>query len=427
MGCDISVYQGTVDFSQLSTVASFAIIRTTVGSSNNGNGTVFTDSYFASNRAGAEAAGMKVGFYHFANPIKNTAQKEATAFCNAIGYLKPGEFVALDYEVNYTGDVVAWCKEWMDDVAARLGVRSYIYLNLSLTKNYDWTPVIQAQYPLWLAYWDYNSQANPPSTVWPTVPIRQYSDNETMTGISDAVDGDVYYNYATAPWPGFHGDSQNMGTGVGSGATGNPLWSYTAGGGIYSSPAVDLDGSVYVGSLDGSVYAFGPGGGAPKWSYATGGDVYSSPALGQNGMVYFGSNDANVYSVNELTGVKNWAFATSGQVHSSPAVSPGGTVYVGSEDKNVYAINGGTGSQIWTYQTNGEVDGSPALGSDCTVYIGSADGYMYALNPATGAAKWSYNAGSPIHSSACVGLDGTVYFGDDAGNFYALNGSSATE
>jgi eukaryotic-like serine/threonine-protein kinase len=43
-------------------------------------------------------------------------------------------------------------------------------------------------------------------------------------------------------------------------ATGTPLWSYTTGGGVGSSPAV-ANGVVYVGSGDDNLYAFGLSGG----------------------------------------------------------------------------------------------------------------------------------------------------------------------
>lgn len=42
------------------------------------------------------------------------------------------------------------------------------------------------------------------------------------------------------------------------GKTGAEKWSYRTGGGIYSTPAIGRDGTVYVGSNDGKVYAFGP-------------------------------------------------------------------------------------------------------------------------------------------------------------------------
>jgi outer membrane protein assembly factor BamB len=41
-----------------------------------------------------------------------------------------------------------------------------------------------------------------------------------------------------------------------SAKTGAKLWSYTTGGGVYTSPSVS-NGLVYVGSDDGNVYALG--------------------------------------------------------------------------------------------------------------------------------------------------------------------------
>ena len=44
-----------------------------------------------------------------------------------------------------------------------------------------------------------------------------------------------------------------------NGTTGAPLWRYDAGNAFVSSPAIAADGTVYVGGLDGTVYAWGPG------------------------------------------------------------------------------------------------------------------------------------------------------------------------
>jgi glucose dehydrogenase len=43
-----------------------------------------------------------------------------------------------------------------------------------------------------------------------------------------------------------------------------------------------------------------------KWSYTTGGKVYSSPAVA-NGVVYVGSIDGNVYALNASTGALLWS------------------------------------------------------------------------------------------------------------------------
>jgi glucose dehydrogenase len=55
-------------------------------------------------------------------------------------------------------------------------------------------------------------------------------------------------------------------------------------------------------------------------------------------VVYVGSLDGNVYALNARTGARLWSFTTGSRVISSPAVA-NGVVYVGSDDNNVYAFD----------------------------------------------------------------------------------------
>ncbi len=96
-----------------------------------------------------------------------------------------------------------------------------------------------------------------------------------------------------------------------------------------------------------------------KWSYTTGGEVYSSPAVA-NGVVYVGSVNGTVYALDAKTGAKVWNYATGDQIYSSPAVA-NGVVYIGSWDNNVYALNAKTGAKLWSYATGARVDSSPAV------------------------------------------------------------------
>jgi outer membrane protein assembly factor BamB len=65
--------------------------------------------------------------------------------------------------------------------------------------------------------------------------------------------------------------------------------------------------------------------------------VFSSPAVA-NGVVYVGSVDGNVYALNASTGAKLWSFNAGDVVASSPAVA-NGVVYIGSFDNKVYAFD----------------------------------------------------------------------------------------
>ncbi|MBN2082493.1 PQQ-binding-like beta-propeller repeat protein [bacterium] len=195
-------------------------------------------------------------------------------------------------------------------------------------------------------------------------------------------------------------------------------WSYTTGDNVDSSPAVGTDGTVYVGSSDNNLYALNPDG-TLKWSYATGADVRSSPAIGADGTVYVGSLDSNVYALNP-DGTLKWSYLTAGgDLHSSPAIGADGTVYIGSDDHDLYALNS-DGTFKWSYSTQGVVRSSPAIGADGTVYVGSYDNKLYALNP-DGTLKWSYTTGGFVHSSPAIGADGTVYAGSADLKLLALN------
>jgi outer membrane protein assembly factor BamB len=105
---------------------------------------------------------------------------------------------------------------------------------------------------------------------------------------------------------------------------------------IHSSPAIGTDGSIYVGSYDGHVYALNPDG-SLKWSYKTNDAIISSPAIGSDGTIYIGSYDGHVYAL-DTDGSLKWRHQTGDMIASSPAIGDHGTIYVGSHDGRVFAF-----------------------------------------------------------------------------------------
>ncbi|MEF8836175.1 MAG: PQQ-binding-like beta-propeller repeat protein, partial [Candidatus Thermoplasmatota archaeon] len=89
-----------------------------------------------------------------------------------------------------------------------------------------------------------------------------------------------------SPWPKFRGNQKNTGLSPydTSHVDGTEEWNFTTGNSVYSSPAIDSDGTIYVGSYDNNLYALNPDG-TEKWSFSTGGSVYSSPAIGSDGTI----------------------------------------------------------------------------------------------------------------------------------------------
>lgn len=228
---------------------------------------------------------------------------------------------------------------------------------------------------------------------------------------------------AAADWPMYRFDAARTGaTGPGPGAELAMVWNYTTGFPVYSSPAV-VDGTVFVGSWDGKVYALDARTGEEVWTFDTGTAISSSPAV-HHSVVFVGAGDGMVYSLDGRAGYEEWKYETGASISSSPAVA-GGIVYIGSDDHFVYALNETTGALVWKVDTGQIVDSSPVV-VDGVVYIGSDDWNVYALDAATGTEVWRFATEGEVDGTPAV-VDGTLYIGSYDNNVYALDARTGAE
>ena len=115
-----------------------------------------------------------------------------------------------------------------------------------------------------------------------------------------------------------------------------------------SSPVIS-DSRVYVGSLEGAVFALDASSGAKLWCHQTGealasfgpcmragSQVISSPALSGN-TAYIGSTDGRFYALDTESGKEKWRYNLGVPITSSAAIS-GNTVFVAAYDGTVYAF-----------------------------------------------------------------------------------------
>jgi outer membrane protein assembly factor BamB len=279
------------------------------------------------------------------------------------------------------------------------------------------------------------------------------------------------------PFAMFGGDAQNTGRLAGPAPENKPveLWSVTTGGPIVGSPTVGPDGTVFVGSHDGKLYAVAPDG-AVRWTFTTGDRVWSTPAVADSGTVYIGSDDDHLYAIHGGTGelvwrfrvgsceppmgpgpvgsrcdvdggptigpdgtiytggdgvyaiwpegTLRWKFATAEHVMTAPALAPpgspqAGTVYAGCLDDAVYAILP-DGTKAWEVRTKHDIESSPAVAPDGTIYVGGDDDRLYAIAP-DGRVLWKVVTGGDVRSSPAIAPDGTIYVGSHDGGLYAIS------
>jgi outer membrane protein assembly factor BamB len=283
-----------------------------------------------------------------------------------------------------------------------------------------------------------------------------------------------------SPWPKFRRTSRQDGASpVSPAQTGGTAWSFPTGKGIFSTPVIDGDGTVYVGSADRTFYAIARDGHL-LWSRLTGEIIDSSALLDDRGRVYFGSGDGQLYALERTTGesvwifsaddpavndafinwfegnvaigvdgtlyVPNdnfftyalgrddasvrWRFLTVDQTWSLPAVDTArGLLYLGNNNlleilgDNTFALRTDSGEAVWRHATDGTIPASPLLTRDGRVVLGGFDGFVRAYDATTGDPAWPAPFGARDHVYASPGElpDGTIVQPAADGSVYGLD------
>lgn len=206
-------------------------------------------------------------------------------------------------------------------------------------------------------------------------------------------------------------------------------WRTNVGGSVSSAPAVGPDGTIYVSTDTGGVYALEAQGGMIKWQTSISGGHFVSPVVGLDGLVYVASRDRDnmlsfIYHVCALdgtTGMTKWVIDSTSGVDLPPSLGTDGTLYLAERIvSKLVAMDSQSGVAKWTVQPGG----TTAIGVDGTVFLAGYDGHLYALNPSTGQKLWDAPVGGQLPSWLVIGADGTVYNGAADQTAYAFDGTT---
>ena len=197
--------------------------------------------------------------------------------------------------------------------------------------------------------------------------------------------------------------------------TGRELWRFRTGGPVPGRPAVHK-GALYFGSWDHHLYALDLETRRVLWKYRCGNIVGGVTV--HRGALYFGSFDHYIYSMTP-EGKLLWKYQLPVQMYSvSRPVISGDTIYVGLKDDYMYAIST-KGELLWKFRTGHMIATDPAIHNG-VVYFGSCDGNFYAADAGTGKLLWKFATTLPIVAPPAIS-GGRVYFGGGDCNFYCLD------
>ena len=198
------------------------------------------------------------------------------------------------------------------------------------------------------------------------------------------------------------------------------------------SPGIGPDGSIYVSGVGFVALTLS---GIVEWRFPLN-TSFSSPAVDLDGTVYIGIDcicQIGLFALNP-DGTEKWRFnkGNDGTAFRCPVIGADGTVYIAGGTRKLFALNPG-GMKKWEFYLGDDntsqtgYDFSPAIAEDGTIYFGCWNNILYALNP-DGIEKWRFVAEQGISTSPVIAPNGVVYVGSfdyaGPGKLYALQGSS---
>jgi len=262
-------------------------------------------------------------------------------------------------------------------------------------------------------------------------------------------------------------------------------WEFTAGGPISAALALGENGSLYVASEDGFLYALDPAG-TLQWKFEAG-PLAEAPAIGTDGTIYVANRNQQIYSINPSgtqhwvwgggpyadknslwrggalddnyyytpwrgqlrairlsTGVAGWPTGMGFETEGSVSILPNGLIVFPGVGRLDAAEAGGRTS--WQYPVmnpplttdmlmkngghppagNFWLESGIALGATGTLYAAAGGSHLVAISPA-GTLQWEFKTpgNSTNRATPVIGGDGTIYFACGDGHLYAVNADGA--
>jgi len=112
--------------------------------------------------------------------------------------------------------------------------------------------------------------------------------------------------------------------------------------GIWSSAALSADGkTIFFGANKGGIYALNTADGKKVWQNPLfGGSVYASPTLDRNGTLYVGTTTGHVFALDSATGEPLSVYDSGGAVWSTPSLRPDGSLVTANRTGLVMELAG---------------------------------------------------------------------------------------
>jgi outer membrane protein assembly factor BamB len=204
-------------------------------------------------------------------------------------------------------------------------------------------------------------------------------------------------------------------------------WSFHSQGKMRTRPLISPDGTIYVASDPGHLYALAQAGGL-RWSFDAPADTGNAPARAPDGTLYLGS--VGVLTAVQPDGTPAWTIRARGRIRGSP-IYHNGLLLLVTRDGEIQAFDAASGQEVWWYTlqrpaTYMALDPAQAGDRVPALLVGTRAGTIYRLRAADGEVLWSNDLGAELRAAPTPTADGRIYVVTEAGQVVALDSSGST-
>ncbi|RCK73220.1 MAG: Serine/threonine protein kinase related protein [Anaerolineae bacterium] len=146
------------------------------------------------------------------------------------------------------------------------------------------------------------------------------------------------------------------------------------------------------------------------------------------GRLFIGGMDGVLYARNASTGAHLWTFPGDGSPIRHSAGVAGDLVVFSTHQGNTFALSATTGALRWQRLTGRSATAPLIDTSRNRVIVASTDGRLSALDLNNGNLVWQYDSGAPILTTPSMSHDGRLIFaGNEAIYAFAVNAETGVE
>lgn len=194
------------------------------------------------------------------------------------------------------------------------------------------------------------------------------------------------------------------------------LWKFSTKEGGFEAAPVISGNRIFMGSLDGNLYALDLASGHELWHFHT--ELgFSAAAAVANDLVYAGDADGRFYCVEAHSGKQKWTFEAGGEIDSG-ANFYRDLILFGSQDATLYALNASSGKLAWKHAIGDQIRCSPTIVGD-RAFLAGCDSKLHVIELEHGKQLLSTPLDAPTGSTPAV-LDKNVLFGTEGASFFCI-------